>query len=90
VAAHLISFVTKTFLGISHVQNVRNIPRVVPVVAVLAGPVAVLGTAVLPGLPPEQQLCVKQQERYLLFFFLHSLICSDNHNKKSFCKVIIS
>ena len=65
MAAHL------TFLGISHVQNVRYIQRVVPVVAVLAGPVAVLGTAVLPGLPPEQQLCVKQQERYLFFFSTH-------------------
>ena len=65
----------KEFFSISHVQNVTNVPYYSPVVAVDAGLVAVLGTAVLPGLLPAQQLyvnnrkciCVVNLKSYTLF-----------------------
>ena len=54
-------------MSISHVQNA------LPVVAVVAGPVAVLGAAVLPGLPPEQQLYVSNR-KCICIIYLNSLL----------------
>ena len=65
MTGHLI----KTFENrISHVQNATNVPVGLRVVAVVAGPVPVLGTAVLPGLPPEQQLYVNNKKLIFIIF----------------------